>query len=443
MLLGFLTICAGVVLLQLSQSAKDVPDSAVFSGDLDQVRTVAEQEQPESEPKADAIRGTAALIRNLSVSRQKKEVEEAKRVYEDRKSHLDPIGENGDYEWDGIRRRRTTYGAPSSVGRVSRRKTLHPPLGLTHFPDPDAEQSAGADAHDERDEHGGIIGSTWKRATSIWSPGGRRQGGAPEARSPLHPVALTHISVPSYKGESAEGQAAYGDAADENHHFYGLPPALHKARVDTAGDGGSERARSPGSLTFSPPSAFSPPWQAKRQFSFQNVFSRKQDASTSDTASTSTATVRPVSKRFASRQGSKEHAHGRSKGGTEEERLGLVKGDSSGLAGPADPGSDDESSEDSEGGVQHASLPERLMAPNEEKEVEAYYERLKQRRPQVQPQATVTAPTPTEQVPPVPAKDSHVPDRDGTRARRPSGPRNPPSGGSGAGSAGAANVAFI
>ena len=61
--MGFLQICAGVILLQLSKSAKDVPDAAVFKGDLDQVREVAEQEQPETEPKADAIRGTAAIIR--------------------------------------------------------------------------------------------------------------------------------------------------------------------------------------------------------------------------------------------------------------------------------------------------------------------------------------------------------------------------------------------
>jgi len=50
--MGFLQICAGVVLLQLSKSAKNVPDAEVFRGDLDQVRTVAEQEEPESEPKA-------------------------------------------------------------------------------------------------------------------------------------------------------------------------------------------------------------------------------------------------------------------------------------------------------------------------------------------------------------------------------------------------------
>src|ERR1700759_3682715 len=62
---GFLTICSGVVLLQLSKSAKDVPDTAVFTGDLDQVRTVAEQEEPEYEPRADTMRGTAAIIRAI------------------------------------------------------------------------------------------------------------------------------------------------------------------------------------------------------------------------------------------------------------------------------------------------------------------------------------------------------------------------------------------
>ena len=69
--MGFFVICAGVVLLQLSKSAKDVPDTAVFAGDLDQLRTIAEQEQPESEPKADAIRGAAAIVRRFSTARQK------------------------------------------------------------------------------------------------------------------------------------------------------------------------------------------------------------------------------------------------------------------------------------------------------------------------------------------------------------------------------------
>ncbi|CAG8159383.1 unnamed protein product [Penicillium nalgiovense] len=62
-IIGFLQICAGVVLLQLSKSAKDVPDAAIFKGDLDQIREVAEVEEPESEPKADSIRGAASITK--------------------------------------------------------------------------------------------------------------------------------------------------------------------------------------------------------------------------------------------------------------------------------------------------------------------------------------------------------------------------------------------
>lgn len=74
--LGFLQICAGVVLLQLSKSAKELPDAAVFKGDLDQVREVASMHEPESEPKADSIRGAAAIVRQLSTKRQHDEQEE-------------------------------------------------------------------------------------------------------------------------------------------------------------------------------------------------------------------------------------------------------------------------------------------------------------------------------------------------------------------------------
>ena len=109
--MGFLTICSGVVLLQLSKSAKDVPDAAVFSGDLNQVRTIAEQEQAESEPKADAIRGTAALVRRFSTTREKMEIEELKRIRaEKEQERLEAVSEDGlpQFEWDGLRRRRTS-----------------------------------------------------------------------------------------------------------------------------------------------------------------------------------------------------------------------------------------------------------------------------------------------------------------------------------------------
>ncbi|KAI5776177.1 magnesium transporter NIPA-domain-containing protein [Geopyxis carbonaria] len=141
--MGFLQICSGVVLLQLSKSAKDVPDTEIFRGDLDQVRTVAEMSEPESEPKADAIRGTAAIIRRISVARRTAEAEEAKKIHEDRMRDLHTpasIGES--IEWDGVRRRVTFSGAHGSLHPARRRNTLsgqHPPLGMARIPDLDED----------------------------------------------------------------------------------------------------------------------------------------------------------------------------------------------------------------------------------------------------------------------------------------------------------------
>lgn len=129
--MGFLQICSGVVLLQLSKSSKNVPDTEIFRGDLDQIRTVAEQSEPESEPKADAIRGTAAIIRRFSVARQMAEADEARKIHAGRMRDLSTpqtVGES--VEWDGVRRRVTWTG--------QRRNTLsgqHPPLGMSKIPD--------------------------------------------------------------------------------------------------------------------------------------------------------------------------------------------------------------------------------------------------------------------------------------------------------------------
>jgi hypothetical protein len=130
--MGFLFICSGVVLLQLAKSSKDVPDAAVFKGDLDQVRTVAEQEEPESEPRADTIRGGAGIIRALSRVRTQRQADEVRRMHEE---HMEPIGEGETVEWDGLRRRKTISTAHTTS--VRRTKTIHPPLGMSHFPDDD------------------------------------------------------------------------------------------------------------------------------------------------------------------------------------------------------------------------------------------------------------------------------------------------------------------
>lgn len=354
--MGFLQICSGVVLLQLSKSAKDVPDAAVFSGDMDQVRTIAEQEQPESEPKADAIRGTAALIRRLSQSRQKMEAAEAKRIHEDKmKDHMEPIGENETVEWDGLRRRKTTIG---SSGSLHRRKTLHPPLGMTHFPD--TEDDAFPELENDG-EHQGVSGSFLKsfrrpRARSALNPGQTLSSEPPTIPYP-HPFAQSNpedLSVAPYNGLNTGVNTHYSnqpDGAMELGHIYGLPPSLQKHGLDGA-------ATSPASSSPSRPIAWAadvedrprsadsrgshhPGSTAKRQFSFQNVFHRHKPGDSGDSAQLHSR--KPVSRQgLGSRQGSKEHGIPGIKNATEEERLGLVKGDSSHMVPLVQEPSDDE-----------------------------------------------------------------------------------------------------
>ncbi|KAL4803591.1 magnesium transporter NIPA-domain-containing protein [Aspergillus unguis] len=175
-ILGFLQICAGVVLLQLSKSAKDVPDAAVFKGDLDQIREVATQEEPESEPKADAIRGTAAIIRRLSTPRRNFEAEEARRYYQERtEDSLSPPADNEVVEWDGLRRRKTVLSEKSSrsglgpgLGSGSQRRTTPlPPLGMSRFPDdwehdPSATPSVRSLMNELRSRTSSIMNSPWR-----------------------------------------------------------------------------------------------------------------------------------------------------------------------------------------------------------------------------------------------------------------------------------------
>ncbi|KAL0255023.1 hypothetical protein SLS55_009550 [Diplodia seriata] len=332
--MGFLQICSGVVLLQLSKSAKDVPDSAVFQGDLDQVRTVAEQEEPEYEPRADTIRGGAAIIRTLSMARQRREAEEAKTLAS---VSMEPIGENESIEWDGLRRRRTVLssGQPS----IRRQKTVHPPLGMSHFPDSDSEHGANSDD----DIHPGFLSRLSTRRKSKRRP----------SHSSTHPVPLESISVPSKTASMSSINSrgpppapssiiAQDFATEGDHpHVYGLPPGLRgDGHDDTSyhGPPGSsssgvhwaasidERVRTPGS-TLSPPPP--PPHGSaasgsnKRQFSFTNVF---HPFSRPDSAGSS----RPMSARSGLSFSNRRPGHitrGSGGGGdTEEERLGLVKG---------------------------------------------------------------------------------------------------------------------
>ncbi|KAF2753819.1 DUF803-domain-containing protein [Pseudovirgaria hyperparasitica] len=298
-IMGFLQICTGVILLQLSKSAKDVPDTAVFKGDLDQVRTVAEQAEPEYEPRADTIRGGGAIVRAISSARTKRQIEEAEKL---REEHMRPIGENEQVEFDGLRRRRTVMesGQPS----LRRQKTIHPPLGMTHFP-------ADGDQSDEENLHPGFFARL---------RGSRKNTDKPLPEEP-HGMAM--------EGLSPEGAAQRSfDGTDD--HVYGLPTGLRKVPQDSIDtsykphettihwSSDIDQPHSTSGSHLEPPRP--PAHGARRQFSFQNVFHRGR--------ATSDASSRPDTAKSHFSFGSNKGPRRSDRAATEEERLGLVKGDS-------------------------------------------------------------------------------------------------------------------
>ncbi|KAI0159570.1 DUF803-domain-containing protein [Xylariaceae sp. FL1272] len=343
---GFLTICSGVVLLQLSKSAKDVPDTAVFAGDLNQIHTIAEQEQPETEPKADALRGTAAILRRISTARSKMEVQEFKRLREEKEmEQLATVSEDGheQYEWDGLRRRRTTVGSQRSrpFTAPSPANTPHLPLGRTR---PLTEEELEEERSNQTSPGvlTSIAGTIRTRARSILASRGQDADPSMENQSPMHPVQLTRITVP---GQTYDNEAGpYGN--------YGLPNDAYKTGYDGAGSVGSRStdrhihfsetpkpsASSASLVPPTPPPHGENPRAARRQFSFQNVFRRHQADRAQDPEP-------PTSHANPLRQGMGSRGHSdrslKVKNATEEERLGLVKGDSHSM--PALPRYDDDS----------------------------------------------------------------------------------------------------
>ncbi|KAI1874940.1 hypothetical protein JX265_003623 [Neoarthrinium moseri] len=357
--MGFLVICSGVVLLQLSKSAKDVPDTAVFKGDLDQIHTIAEQAQPETEPKADAIRGAAAIVRRISVARQKMEAEELKRLHEEKeRERLETLSEDGttQYEWDGIRRRRTTMASQRSMSQRSQAassinpfthphampfsappRTPHLPLGMSQFPSEE-------EMEEERNRQASpgllssIAGTIRSRGRSILLPGHpdfRDAQNDQKMQSPMHPVQLTDIAVPSQKaGNEAEHVYGLPDSLRRTTEYGGAAEALAKSSASLA-SGGTGRHIQFGKAGDSSTSLAVPPTppahrgdgqSARRQFSFQNVFRRHQtDAAQEPEAHLPSSILKPSSRAGL---GSRGYSSPQVKDSTEEERLGLVKGDS-------------------------------------------------------------------------------------------------------------------
>lgn len=307
--MGFTQICAGVVLLQLSKSAKDVPDAAVFKGDLDQVREVAEQEHPESEPKADAIRGAASIIRRLSTPRRNMEQQEAKRLREEKLAeHLEPLKENEVAEWDGLRRRKTVIGSGPTASPTVRRKTVHPPLGMSHFPDENEnDQETGEGNHK-------FLANVRDRAHTMFHPTQKHDDEDldPNAvQSPVQPVALTNINFKSADANSPALPYGPGSFEEAQEHIYGHPVSQKRKPVPSPRSKPLPKSPAPSGAGLAVPDG------AKRQFSFSNMFrhSRQSGHSTDEPVRPSTAA---------------SHAEKKAKkNATEEERLGLVKGDSS------------------------------------------------------------------------------------------------------------------
>ncbi|PNS15402.1 Magnesium transporter NIPA2 [Sphaceloma murrayae] len=329
--MGFLVICSGVVLLQLSKSSKDVPDTAVFKGDLDQVRTIAEQEEPEYEPRADTIRGSGALLRSISARRTKREAEEAKTLYSE---SMEPIREDEAIEFDGLRRRRTVVGEAPGPGHLKRTKTIHPPLGMSKFPDENASDD------DSDDIHPGFFPRFGRRSTR------KSRHGSVRHASPS-PVPMSGIHIPDKASENR-------DVSRE--HVYGLPVGLRPS-LDGAGDTSyhapsSERIHWSSSVQDREHAPTPPPHRtdpdapvARRAFSFQKVFHRqKSDSGLSGRASPhlEPERVNPHA-RPKSRTGNLPGILGSqspselARINTEEERLGLVKGDSTSNVALKDP----------------------------------------------------------------------------------------------------------
>jgi hypothetical protein len=285
--MGFLVICVGVVLLQLAKSSKDVPDTAVFKGEFDEVRTIAEQKEPEYEPRADTIRGGAAIVRAMSRTRTKRQAEEAQRIHEER---MQPIGENETVEWDGLKRRKTTSTAPGSIKRSN---TVHPPLGMTHMPDDDSEP--------DEEMHPGFFSRLGRKMTTA---AGHKK------RSDTSPMPMASVNIHPKRTRD------YGDD-DTSYHSPDQP------HLRWAGAGSPEPERTPSkasSFAPAPPPHAQPPMgsEAKRQFSFHNVFTRSRPGTGDDEN-------RPMSRGGLSFVSASRRVNVT----TEEERLGLVHGDSS------------------------------------------------------------------------------------------------------------------
>ncbi|KAF3937045.1 hypothetical protein ABW19_dt0210551 [Dactylella cylindrospora] len=373
--MGFLQICAGVVLLQLSKSAKEVPDTAVFRGDLDQVKIVAEQEEPESEPKADAIRGTAAIIRRMSTVRKQAETREMQQIHEDHlrdireKDHLSP---NVIVEWDGLRRRvsfadnnKTPGGRPRRNTSASQHTRNMGPT-LTRLEEMEEgrvssdmmriatqQDDPRSSSEEDLEKDGTIFGKASKRAKDLFVQKSRSQGDLRETE----PVPLDQLTLPdsvTHRKHKKKKSLTSSPEATPKKHTISLIPASPELPWFLGGRSRGDSSAEPPHMslddekyvddgTLRPETAGTQ--KARRQFSFQGMFSRlgrehhhqhqpvQQDDGTDEDPNVSPGHLTGTSTPQRPKQPSRHQSRDSSKPGsltriqTEEERLGLVTGD--------------------------------------------------------------------------------------------------------------------
>jgi magnesium transporter len=298
------------------------------------------------------MRGTASLLRAISTRRQKRETQEIHRI---REEHMEPIGENEAVEWDGLRRRRT-LSTPGSSPNIQRRKTIHPPLGMSHFPTDDDEDgpegmhpgfwthfkrkpvSSGSDIEPN---NASLPMDNLKSEGVLQDEYGRGVSPHPSSNRGSHnfglPSALRHVQTSNgsdYFGEDTTYRGADGShpISPNDGHVHFAPGSISAPQLAQ----GRARGDSLGSPQGSPPTAArstiglprSPRDGARRQFSFQNVFHRSR--SPHNASAPEQLTRVPMSRSglsFTRRSPSSATSRADGTGGTEEERLGLVRGD--------------------------------------------------------------------------------------------------------------------
>lgn len=307
-IIGFLQICAGVVLLQLSKSAKDVPDAAVFKGDLDQIREVATVEEPESEPKADSIRGAASIIRRISTARRTMETDEARRFFHDKhEDTLKPPSEHEIIEWDGLRRRKTVIGEGPTMSRPITPRTPsvrhnHPPWGMSHFPEEEKEEEEEIRPSTKQSGHS-FMDSIRSRAASVLHPSWKavESDDHKNIDSNTEPVGLTALP------QRGPVDTGYHGAAGPDNNFNGRGRSDTRRSVSWVDEKNDTLVPEPLGNTV------------RRQFSWNNVVNRMKSGSESSVKHP------PGSPRGILRRTYHGDFHNTA---TEEESLGLVHGDS-------------------------------------------------------------------------------------------------------------------